>query len=178
MNDQVLEVVSVSEERTSIDNRKFKTIGVIPADMEEGGLISTRDIHKRNIWNRQPLGGDEHPYYNKIKVGSRILGKIVTLPTKPYYIPNDRGKYVDGEGNHYNIATYKTYIPFQDDTAESMRRNEGLDPTQTAEESAQYPSNMTVDVIGELEIDPNAGGPSPERDREDMPTEQEELVNT
>lgn len=174
MNDQVLEVVFVSEERESIDNRLFRTIGVVPADQAESGVINPTNMHKRNIWNRAPLGGPEHPYYEKIKEGSKILGNIVTIPTKEYYIPNTRGKFVDEKGDHFNRVKYKTYVVFPDETAENARKNDGLDPNQSPEESAQYPSSLTVDVIGEMKIDPNVGGPSPERDKKDLP--EEELV--
>lgn len=145
---RVLEVVQMSEEMVSRDNRRFKTIGVIPVT-EENEPISTQRVHKRNIWNRQPLDGEWNPYYDRIKVGSKILGDIVTLPTKTYYIENDRGRYVDKNGQRYNRVQFKTYVVFEDDNAEQMRRNDGLDPDQSPEETRMYGTYIT-----DIEVEP------------------------
>lgn len=155
MENRVLKVVQVGEEQESKDERRFKTIGVIPDEQE--GVISTHRIHKRNIWNRGPLGGEYHPYYENIQEGSRILGRIETLPTKEYYIPNDRGRFVTPDGQRVNKATTKTYIPFEDETAEQMRRNDGLDPQQSAQDSRQIGTYIT-----DIEVTPLQGEEAPE----------------
>lgn len=144
--ENVLEVVSVTDEMEARDGRRFKTIGVIPFTKPTDPISTTR-VHKRNVWSGQPLGGELNPYYDKIKPGVKIRGKIVHMNTKEYYIPNERGRYVctsgEFEGQRFNKANTKTYVTLEDETAEQLRRNDGLDPRQTAEESAQYGVSIT-----------------------------------
>lgn len=172
-NDNILEVVMVSDEQTARDGRHFKTIGVIPETSEDEPISTTR-MHKRNVWESQPLGGDPNPFYDKIREGAKIRGKIVTMDTVPYYIPNTRGRYVctggEYEGERFNRADTKTYVPLEDETAKQLLRNDGLDPDQTPEERRQYGASITDIPVRlltpeEMEDSPRITDPDEQRRR-------------
>jgi len=170
-NQNVLEVVEVGEEQIAIDSRKFRTIGVVPSRGDDEP-VSTSRMHKVNVWNRQPVGGSFNPYYDKIREGTKISGQVVTADTVPYYIPNNRGKYIctsgEFEGERFNKATVKTYVVLEDQTLKQLLRNDGLSPDQSAEERSRYGVSITdieVRLLTEVEMAEGPRMTDPEEQR-------------
>ena len=151
-----LKVVEMSEEQLStsefMDDRHYRTIYVVPVDEDDGGAISTAKPHGRNIWNRQPMNGRPNPFYDAIvaameKNGQAIIkGRIETVQTNPYYIESEQGKFEHPKtGKPANKATEKTYVLFEDETADRFLRNDNLTrKDEKTEQEAPFQANQTL----------------------------------
>lgn len=164
MNEQTLEVTSISEVMTAKDNRSYAVIGV--QEPSSPGLISTTRPHKKVIWSHQPNQGpdsenpNENRHFDQIvkameKNGTcKITGSVQTVETEPYFIENESGKDVHPETNApANKVTQKTYVVFPDESVDRLLANDELKRKGASEEEAMRANEELVaeDLGEELE---------------------------
>lgn len=125
----LLQVSEILEEKTSTDGRHYRVVRfqkVTPA-----GVFSNAKPRTRVLWEEGPMGSAGDALYapikdGRVKVGSKVLGSIETIPVNEYFIENENGKYEHPETGHpANKGDQFTGVVFEDETIEQRARNQG-----------------------------------------------------
>lgn len=93
--EKFLKVVSIGDEKTATDGRKYRTVKLQPqTSLPNGQMIMGSKVSGRNFWAQDPSGNPD-PLYNNIRVGTLIEGRYVSAKVEPYEID---GRTVDTYG--------------------------------------------------------------------------------
>lgn len=135
MENSKLRITSVSDEKTSSDNRNYRTVGFEEA--LEGNVLSNSRSRVRNIWEEGPYNSPGDSLYKHLaqqqanieagRLGALVYGSIERVDVENFFIPSSNGKHVNPEtGEMGNIASSFTSVVFSDESIESIARGQKL----------------------------------------------------
>lgn len=130
----MLKVHSMTEEKTSSDNRAYRTVYFQEA--QEAGVLSNRKPSGRNIWEEGPNGSAGDAIYPNLNVGVKVKGSIQTIEVEEYFIPSEYGKFQDEQGRPANKATTFTSVVFEGENIATLARQAGHTLAGEAEAAA------------------------------------------
>lgn len=149
MNNSILKITSVSEERTSSDDRKYKLVGFQPFTSD--GVLSNQKERRRTIWQEGPAGSAGDAIYPHLKVGAKVYGDIETILVEPYFIESEYGKFQHPETGHpANKVEQYTQVVFESENIETLARQNDLTPQsesdefETVEETVNEDAEMSI----------------------------------
>lgn len=137
--ENLLKIVSMTDEKTSSDGRKYRTVYFQP--LPRPGVLSNAKARGRNIWEEGPMGSQGDALYPHLtnangekNIGAKVIGSVETVHTNEYFIENENGKFNHPEsGAPANKAKTYTTVVFEDENIESLLP-EGVKPAGVVEE--------------------------------------------
>lgn len=132
----MLEIKSVEGPFEANDGRQYKVLRMkeeSSVDAQGRKVLSNQPLRTRVVFDKDPSGNVGDPLFYDAEIGCVVEGKIQTVETKPFFVPNENGRdEEDGQKGNYG---YKfTGIVFPHETIETVARRNNREPVDVVEE--------------------------------------------